>query len=31
MQKIHYDTSLALYPPPGLSSIDLPIFKEVKP
>ena len=30
-QRIHYDTSFAIYPPPGLSSIDLPIFKEVKP
>ncbi|MCX6811550.1 MAG: VWA domain-containing protein [Candidatus Berkelbacteria bacterium] len=30
-QRINYDPSLTLYSPPGLSSLDLPIFKEVKP
>lgn len=30
-QRINFDPSIALYPPPGLSNIDLPIFKEAKP
>lgn len=30
-QRINYDTSFNHYAPPGLSSLDLPIFKEVAP
>ncbi|MBU2595502.1 hypothetical protein KJ713_01545, partial [Patescibacteria group bacterium] len=31
LQSINYDPSFTFYPPPGLSSMLLPIFKEVKP